>query len=103
MGWEFRGGSGPYYYRARKIGGKVVRQYIGRGLAGVLAERFDRQERDRRAAESGALRAEQARLESPERAMRALDDVTLLLEATLLAAGYYRHDRGRWRRRKHGR
>jgi hypothetical protein len=32
MAWETRGrGSGPYYYFSKMVGGKVKRQYLGKG------------------------------------------------------------------------
>ena len=46
MAWE----RGRYYTRSRKVNGKVLREYIGRGIAGQLAARLDalvREERER--------------------------------------------------------
>jgi hypothetical protein len=45
--------------------------------------------------------------EGEERVLQALqqliDITTLLAHATLLVEGFHRHDRGQWRRRRHGR
>jgi len=52
MGWERRKRGGLYYTRSRKVSGRVVREYVGGGLAGHLAaqmddnERMDRKSRD---------------------------------------------------------
>ena len=103
MPWETRG-ERRYFYRSRWVGGRSVRRYIGRGPAGELAERLDQEARLRRAAEAEALRVEQARLEPPEGALRALDAAcSLLIEATLTAAGFHRPNYGAWRRRRRAR
>jgi hypothetical protein len=57
VGWDRRG----YYYRVRKVQGRVVREYVGGGLAGMLAEAQDERDRARRAAARAAWRAERDR------------------------------------------
>jgi len=99
MAWERRGDQ-TYYYRSRKIGGRVVKEYIGGGLAGTLAEREDAMRRRTRDAERAALQADRdafnAATVAHEELSRAAD---ALLTAALIAAGYHRHDRGPWRKR----
>jgi hypothetical protein len=51
-----------------------------------------------RRAERQARARSQARLEAAEAASQELAD--LLARAALVAAGYHRHDRGAWRRRR---
>ena len=53
MAWETRG-TRTYYYRSRKISGRVVKEYIGGGLAGMLAEREDEARRRKQEAERAA-------------------------------------------------
>jgi hypothetical protein len=57
MGWDTRG----YFYFSRRINGRVVREYVGAGLAGELADR-EQAERDRRRAAVRAARADLDRL-----------------------------------------
>lgn len=101
MAWEMRGRYGPYYTRSRKVGGRVVREYVGGGPLGQLAARIDAEERAERHAKAEELRAELARLDE-------LGDITDavckmadgLLRTTLEAAGYHQHKRREWRRRR---
>src|SRR5215210_1933098 len=99
MAWETRG-THRYYYRSRKIGGRVVKEYVGGGLVGELAEREDETQRRKRDAERAALQADQDAFEAAAAAhdafARAAD---ALMTTALLAAGYHRHDRGHWRKR----
>jgi hypothetical protein len=93
MGWD----KGRYYTRSRKVNSRVVREYLGTGEAAEQAARQDaitREERESRR----AVRAELAALDA------SLDDLTeqtdLLARAVLAAAGYRRHHRGEWRKRR---
>ena len=97
MAWE-RG----YYYRVRKLGGRVVREYVGTGRVAELAAQLDAIERETREAEAAAWRAEKARLEALDADVDALIGVTdLAATAALLAAGYHQHKR-QWRRKRRG-
>jgi hypothetical protein len=94
MPWDRR-----YYYRARKIGGRVVREYFGRGeIAELVAavDAADRGDRQDRADRVRAFRADLDRLDAlVEQADAALAAVA---RAALLAAGYRQHHRGEWRK-----
>jgi hypothetical protein len=96
MSWE-RG----YYYRVRKVNGRVVREYIGVGTVGELAARMDALERHEREAVRAVRRAQRAELEALDAPVAELDQMAdLLARAALLAAGYHQHNRGEWRRRR---
>lgn len=103
MGWERRRNGLLFYYRGRRVGGRVVKEYIGRGPAAEAAAAEDaarRKERDdRRQAEAGDL-------DKFERIGALVDNLSgqadAALRAALSKAGYHEH-RGQWRKRRHGR
>ena len=100
MSWESREGRGRYYTRTRRVDGRVVRRYVGKGLVGEYAAFLDAESRARRAAEALALTRDRERLTPLDDVSVAYDDgCKLLLAATLAAAGYHRHQ-GSWRRRR---
>jgi hypothetical protein len=97
MAWEERERGGPYYTRSRREGGRVVREYVGGGLAGRLASESDHIERERR--EERALEEKRARekLEALAAPVLELSEAAeILARAHLIAAGYHRH-KGEWR------
>jgi hypothetical protein len=97
MGFDRRG----YYYRARKVDGRVVREYVGAGDVAALVAQMDDLEREKRKLariEELARREEAEALDAP---LDELDELTeLLARAALLAAGYHCHKRGEWRKRR---
>ena len=99
MGWEPRGNK-CYYFRYRKVDGRVTRQYLGAGAVAELAAAADALRRADRRAALEARRAEEARWRAALTPLvelcRAAD---LMARATLLAAGYHRHSRSSWRKR----
>jgi hypothetical protein len=101
MAWEVRG-SQSYYYRSRRVNGRVVKEYVGSGdLARSIAalEALERQKGEIERSEEEAQRREQAALEAEVEAYcRQVDEA---LAETLTALGYHRHDRGAWRRKRH--
>ncbi len=99
MAWELRG-KRQVYYRGRRVGQKVVKEYLGAGLVAQLAANADEAVRE-------AKRKERAEIRRIEDEMRPLNDLMAELEAgvrlltvgSLLAAGFHQH-RGHWRRRR---
>src|SRR5215213_5707938 len=101
MGWEKRERGGPYYTRTRKIGSRVVREYVGGGTLGHIAALQDAQERRRREEEAALCKEERERLEALVAPVEDLCEAAeTLYRAALLAAGYRRHQRGQWRRKR---
>lgn len=97
MGWD----KGRYYTRSRKVNGRVVREYIGRGEVAELAAQSDAINHADREARREARRAEKAKLDALDASVQELDELAnLLARAALLAAGYRQHNRGEWRRRR---
>ena len=102
MGWETRR-NGTYYYRARKVGGYVVKTYVGAGSVAELAAARDDEARATRVAEASARRSERDRLATVDAAVTATDEVIdALLRTCLVVSGYHQHHRGEWRRRPDG-
>lgn len=101
MGWETRNGRGRYYTRSRKVNGRVVREYVGNGVSAELYARLDALDRERRAEETEARRLDWERSRERESQLDALCILTdLLVARSLQAAGYHKHKRGEWRRRR---
>jgi hypothetical protein len=97
MGWD----KGRYYTRSKKVNGRVVREYVGTGRLADLVARMDALERQQREAERAARQAERAELEALDAPLNELNDLAdLVARAALVAAGYHRHKRGEWRRRR---
>ena len=100
MGWETRR-NGWYYYRSRKVGGRVVKEYLGAGPVGAVAAKLDAHQRAERVAWAEATGAERARLAEAEAPLAELCTLTdALTKGALLLAGYHQHHRGEWRRRR---
>ncbi len=101
MAWESRRGRGRYYTRSRKLDGRVSREYIGKGeLARAIAD-LDAHDRDIREAMDATQRLERESLERAQRELDALCGLTdVVAYRALEAAGYHRHNRGEWRRRR---
>jgi hypothetical protein len=90
-----------YYYRNRKVAGRVLKEYVGAGPQAELAAALDAQRRQERRDKADARRAEQARRAPAEGALRGLDGgLGVLHKAALLAAGFHQHQGGEWRRKK---
>jgi hypothetical protein len=101
MGWEKRKRGGLYYTRSKKVGGRVVREYVGGGTLGQIAALQDAQERRLREDEAALWKEERERLEALLAPVEQLYEATeILYRAALLAAGFRRHQRGEWRKRE---
>ena len=102
MGWETRQGLGRYYTRSFRVNGRVVREYVGAGLAGELAALEDEKEREQRQLERERQRKERERLESIETELGTLAALSnMSLKETLESAGYHCH-KGQWRKQRSG-
>src|SRR5215470_10747097 len=98
--WEARG-QRRYFYRHVRVGGRPRRLYAGTGQAAELAATADALRRLNREIEARERQAEETRLREAEAALLGLcAGAELLARAALAAAGYRRHDRGQWRRRR---
>jgi len=100
MAWVNRG---PYRYYCRSVReGKAVRRvHYGNGTVAELAAEADELRRAGREQRARAWREEVVVLgEADALAERLGNAADLACEAALTTAGYHRHDRGSWRRRR---
>jgi hypothetical protein len=97
MGWDKRG----YYYRSRKVKGRVEREYVGTGTVANLVAELDAADRDKKAAARQADQRSRQELAALDAPLETLDEfVDLVACATLLIAGYRQHRRGEWRKKR---
>lgn len=100
MAWEKRRGK-RYYYRATRRNGRVVKQYMGRGLAAKRAFDDDQLKAAYRKLEQERTRQFKKQLWSIDARMRLIrDGCRLALQATYLAAGYHQTRSLNWKRKK---
>ena len=102
MAWQVVDGR-KYYYRHRRDGGRPRTVYVGAAgsPAAELAAAADDLKRLGREAAARESHAERERLrgaEAPLVRLCAVSDV--FTRAALLSAGFHRHHRGQWRRRR---
>lgn len=101
MAWEKRPG-GRYYYRKKRIGRRVISEYVGAGLLAELIAELDQEERLLAAEKQAAFEAEvKAERDLVKRLNETESEIMALVKAVILANGYYKHH-GQWRR-KNGR
>ncbi len=99
MGLETRG-SRTYLYKKRRIGGRVVSQYVAGGETAQLIATLEAYEREAREMERHAQRAEADQIDALLAAQEEFRDLTTgLATATLLLAGFRTH-RGQWRKKR---
>jgi hypothetical protein len=101
MGWETRHGRGHYYTRSIREGDTVHREYLGSGDLGQYLAAMDDAERIEQELAAETWRQERdAALEREQGLVQFDTACDVLLEATLTAAGYRRHNYGKWRKRR---
>lgn len=93
MAWETRKGS-LFYYRKRRVAGRVVSVYAGAGLAGQIAAEEDQAQR----VKAQAVRDELAESDAFDRELDHLSEaIDALTDATLLTSGFHQRKR-EWRK-----
>lgn len=99
MAWETRGNN-SYYYRKRRIGEKVVSEYIGKGRVAEdivdldLAERqFQKEALDQEKRDFDEIEALSLQVTEAENLIKHI------LSIYLIASGFHKH-KGQWRRKR---
>ena len=101
MAWESRKGRGRYYTRSRRVGGRVVREYLGKGWNALSVADLDDLLRAKRRTALAARREVNGELQKIDADLLAIcKSVDLVAKAAMLAAGYHQHHRGEWRRKR---
>lgn len=100
MPWH-RQGSRRYFCRAKRVDGRIVRKYVGRGpVAEQAAAEIELRQAERRA-HAQLAREETIRHEQASAPLADLCRLTeLLMRAALISQGFHQHSRGAWRRRR---
>ncbi len=103
MALVYRGGR-PYLYRSIRRGGRVTSEYVASGESAVLIHRLEAADRQRAEDRSEEWKAEVRRMEAEDREVAEwFARVEAVADAAMMAAGYHKHHRGEWRRRRDGR
>ncbi|WP_417381921.1 hypothetical protein [Gimesia sp.] len=100
MSWDQKKGKKKYYYRSKRVDGKSIKEYVGRGRTATEAELFDQQQHLRKQFDQ---RYWDLRLCLLDRASDSTDHLfmlsTILFKAILISSGFYLHKGHEWRRR----
>ena len=100
MGWELRNGR-PYYYRKERVGGSVVSRYVGNGETANLIAAMESSSKGALTALRALKENEQEEAKEREKEFAAyFADVEAVFQQAMTAAGYHRHKRGEWRKRR---
>lgn len=101
MAWETRGRN-SYYYRKRRVAGKVLSEYIGRGPAAEAIASMYAEERQERNTKLHALKKEKSEFEFLDsQAVQSISVIKRMVEGFLILAGYHKH-KGQWRKIRNG-
>ena len=100
MAWERRPYGGPYFYRSRRIGGEVVKEYVGKGPKADAAAREIASRRKTNLSQRQAVEAALRRMQPAWTTMVALsEEADALVHSAMILGGYYLQHRT-WRRRR---
>lgn len=98
MGWERRGNR-QYYYKKRRIGGRVESVYFGSGIVGLLAEAQVLSQRAGRIKDRQTDR-KMRQLRYADQQLAAVEEhIQGLYNGVLLVNGYHLHAR-QWRKKR---
>jgi hypothetical protein len=99
MGCEQRKGR-TYYYKKKRLGNRVVSEYLGGGTFAILAESRAREEATAAAAKRKLIKQKREEIIKTEIELdRVLGWIEILSSSELVLYGYHQH-KGEWRKRQ---
>jgi hypothetical protein len=99
MGWESRG-NGRYYYRKRKVAGRVISEYAGAILDGRLMEQLDQDARQKATIRRKAWQTLKDREKAIDQQINEITNaVNNYVAGFLLVSGHHLHKR-QWRKQR---
>jgi hypothetical protein len=99
MGWKTINGH-RYYYKSRRVGGRIETTYHGAGESASLFAQIDAIDRLEKVAEREKDRDEREESDSEEQTIAGwFDHVQTVADAAMVEAGFHKH-RGQWRRKR---
>ena len=99
MGWEKRG-SGQYYYRKKRVNGRVVSEYVGSGIFAEATQMLDQIEKEKTDLEKIEQQIEKEKVIAMDQAIdQNLESIGELIKSTLIAHGYHKV-KGEWRKKR---
>lgn len=99
MGWEFRSGH-KFYYRKKRIDGRVVSQYVGTGrLAEICAEGDELLRGIEKAKRDAERRTREAEAEIDRQLDVVESTLAALVSVAFRSAGFHKH-KGQWRKKR---
>ena len=99
MAWETRGNR-SYFYRKKRVGGKVKSEYIGGGEVAKLIARREQLERQVSDAAAERSKREREAADALDERINELSEINrILVDALFLINGYHQHKR-QWRKKR---
>lgn len=99
MAWEKRN-KARYFYRSRRVGPKVKRDYFGSGPIAEMSAELDAQRRSEQEAQRSAWADLLARIKEADATLNDLNRHCQHLAWAVLLVHGVRYHRGEWRRRR---
>jgi hypothetical protein len=100
MSWDKKARGGRYYYRCKRVDGRPIKVYVGKGPEAEQAARSDTLLNHQKEVVRQAYRDEVIQLAIADQALKDFGTfMTLLSQSFMLIAGHHSHH-GEWRRRR---
>lgn len=99
MAWETRGNN-RYYYQKKRVAGKVVSEYVGRGVMAREIALMDLEEKKERYDRNRVMRQQEEEFGLFNQQVVQLSSLVKgAVEIYFIVSGFHKH-KGQWRRRR---